>query len=596
MKEFLRVCFIACIISHFNVVLAQVPVITTNPRDTSICQGSDVTLTVMATNNPTGYQWQYQIDQYGGGAGGWWGNLNSNDPHFSGQNTNSLTVHINLLPNYFGNGLHLRCIASNTEGASLPSATAIVKIVQPHQVFNIIGYELPICKGSKEHYFTTFMNLNVDSITWSYSGSGVTIHTDHTNINGPGDSVIIIDFADEATAGILTAIDSNTCGVFGPETLAITIAPPKNTVAGAIGYGNICGSTNISPYAPDSYYEKVMTTCAPISQITVSGSNHVHGDITICITVDSTVQSYNGIPYVQRHYNIEPAEDPSTSTATLTLYYTQGDFDAYNLARGTNPALPTNSADAAGIANLRITQFHGTGTTPGTYTGTTGEINPDDDKIVWNATDNRWEVTFDITGFSGFFVSTGSLIPLPLTLTDFSGQMTTGGNLLKWTTASEQNTAWFEIQRHTPGNAFVTIAKIPAAGNSHLPFNYQYTDNDGVTNDTLSYRLRMVDLDGQFTYSKTVILQQGTDNPYTIRLSPNPYHNNGALTISAATTGIAVLSVADISGRQLFQQRVSLSKGNNPIPTGDIDRLPAGAYLLSLMTNGQRQTVKLVKY
>ncbi|HVW62893.1 MAG TPA: T9SS type A sorting domain-containing protein [Puia sp.] len=145
--------------------------------------------------------------------------------------------------------------------------------------------------------------------------------------------------------------------------------------------------------------------------------------------------------------------------------------------------------------------FHGTGTTPGTYTGTTGEINPDDDKIVWNATDNRWEVTFDVTGFSGFYVSTGSLIPLPLTLTDFSGQTTTGGNLLKWTTASEQNTAWFEIQRHTPGSAFVTIAKIPAAGNSHLP-----------------------------------------------------------------------------------------------IPTGDIDRLPAGTYLLSLMANGQRQTVKLVKY
>jgi hypothetical protein len=106
----------------------------------------------------------------------------------------------------------------------------------------------------------------------------------------------------------------------------------------------------------------------------------------------------------------------------------------------------------------------------------------------------------------------------------------------------------------------------------------------------------MVDLDGQSTYSKTVVLQHSTDNTSTIRLSPNPYHNNGALSITATTAGTAILTVTDISGKQLTQQRVSLSKGNNSITTKDIDRLPAGSYLLSLITNGQRQTVKLVKY
>lgn len=385
----------------------------------------------------------------------------------------------------------------------------------------------------------------------------------------------------------------NACGTGDSRDLSVTVIPLQSAPAGLAGEQAACSNYSIDN---GSTTFSDPSSCSRILTATPSGAHPVTGNIQSCVTVDASVQTYNGIPYVQRHYNIEPTTDPSTSTATLTLYFTQGDFDAYNLARGTNPALPINSADAAGISNLRITQFHGTGTTPGTYTGTTGEINPDDDKIVWNSTDNRWEVTFDVTGFSGFFASTGSLIPLPLTLTDFSGQTTTGGNLLKWTTASEQNTAWFEIQRHAPGSAFATIAKIPAAGNSHLPLSYQYTDNDNVTNDTLSYRLRMVDLDGQFTYSKTVILQKETNNPYTIRLSPNPYHNNGALTITAATTGTAILAVADISGRQLFHQRVSLSKGNNPIPTADIDRLPAGAYLLSLMANGQRQTVKLVKY
>ncbi|MBN9386112.1 MAG: T9SS type A sorting domain-containing protein [Chitinophagaceae bacterium] len=584
MKGFLRICFIACLFAHFHVAQGQVPVITSNPRDTSVCVGNDVTLTVAATNNPTGYVWQYQYHP----TRSQWYDISPTKDGFSGQNTNQLTIHSGALNPY---SVRFRCIAVNAEGSSIPSTIAIVKIAQPHPNFTIWG-QIPVCRSGTA-YFNPGLNLYIDSVTWTYTGSGITIHYDHTNNNSPGDSVITIDFSDTATMGILSAVDSNACGVYGPATLAITISPELKTVAGAAGYGPVCGDNFSNRDDPNSY--TIRSTCAPLIHITASGPHPLHGYVTSCVTVDSTVQSYGGIPYVQRHYNIEPNEDPSASTATLTLYYTQSDFDNYNLARGSNPALPANSTDAAGIANLRITQFHGTGTAPGTYTGTTGEINPDDNKIIWNATDNRWEVTFDIIGFSGFYVSTGSLIPLPLTLTDFNGQTTTNGNLLQWITASEQNTAWFEIQRHTPGSAFTTIAKVSAAGNSRLPLHYQYTDNDAAS-DTLSYRLKMVDLDGGFTYSKTVVLQHVTDNAYAIRLSPNPYHNNGALSIIAPTTGTALLTVTDISGRLLFQQRVSLSKGNNPISTGDIDALPSGTYLLSLLVKGHRQTVKLVKY
>ena len=51
-------------------------------------------------------------------------------------------------------------------------------------------------------------------------------------------------------------------------------------------------------------------------------------------------------------------------------------------------------------------QYHGTGTVPGTYSGGTTLIDPNDANIIWNATTSRWEITFTVSGFSGFYLHT----------------------------------------------------------------------------------------------------------------------------------------------------------------------------------------------
>lgn len=118
-----------------------------------------------------------------------------------------------------------------------------------------------------------------------------------------------------------------------------------------------------------------------------SGEHPVSGDITTTLTIDSTVQAYNGNPYVQRHYDIQPANDASTATAKITLFFTQQDFDNFNAYPNHGPSLPTSPTDAAGIANILIYQYHGfsASSTPGTYSGQGIEINPADSNIIWNA-------------------------------------------------------------------------------------------------------------------------------------------------------------------------------------------------------------------
>jgi hypothetical protein len=138
-----------------------------------------------------------------------------------------------------------------------------------------------------------------------------------------------------------------------------------------------------------------------------SGNNAVTGNIVQEVVIDTSVNSYQGRTYVQRHYHIEPEINPDVATATVTLYFSQQDFNNYNAAPNHGQDLPKSMNDGEGKSNLLILQFHGTsiGNQPAGYTGDTVIIDPDDSKIVWNEITGLWEVTFDVRGFSGFFVT-----------------------------------------------------------------------------------------------------------------------------------------------------------------------------------------------
>ena len=577
MKRILFLLVLLCFLGICGIVKGQVPVITGQPSGTVVCAGSDATLTVNASNNPISYTWQTNYNGYT------WTTLTDDAAH-SGTNTANLTIHTGALST---NEYIYRCIANNADGSSDPSNEVYVTTYPhaPNAPSRFALQKTSICTGTNDVYFAVGSVGWATDYTWTYSGSNVII------VHKSGDTAVKVNFGTTATSGTLGIAAVNVCGTSPFITVPVTVNSLQSTPAASPGNGPICTSYTV---ATDGTTYSDPATCSPISAISPSGVNPVTGIIQSCVTVDASVQSYGGIPYVQRHYNLEPVTNPTTSTATVTLYFTQSDFDAYNLARGTNPALPATSTDAAGIANLRVTQFHGTGTDPGTYVGGSGDIDPDDNNIVWNAGASRWEVTFNITGFSGFFVSGGSLAPLPLTLVSFTGQAVTGGNLLSWITSSEENTRDFEVQRDG-GNGFQPLAVIPAAGNSHSNLNYSYTDplsnNAGATN---TYRLKMADLDGKFTYSKVVVLQSPL-SALSIRILPNPFHQPLSLTVSSPQTANGVITVTDLSGKLLIKQNASLQKGENNLDAGKIANLPKGMYFLSITTAGQKQTVKFVK-
>jgi hypothetical protein len=531
-----------------------------------------------ASGYASGYFWQVSTDN-----GTTWSTITDN-----GIYSFSTTGELNIYPFVPMTGYLYRYAATATPTVFSDADTLVVFSASANRpVF--VGPTTSVCQGQTIVY-TVSGNLARDSTYWSATNA-----TSLITFGAINDTVNLVNFPTTGSATV-SAISNNGCGNFDNAGITVTVNPLQTTLGGTAGGGPDCATFSVMPGVATTYSDG---TCSPIAAVTPSGSSPVSGSIQSCVTVDASVPTYNGIPYLSRYYNIEPVVNASTSTATVTLYYTQADFDAYNTARGSFPALPTGPSDATGISNLTISQFHGTGTTPDTYVGGSGTITPT--SVVWNSTASRWEVTFNITGFSGFFVSGSSIIPLPLTLTDFTGRAMTAGNLLSWTTAMEENTAYFAVQRVAAdgsaagGSGFQTLAKVPAAGNSNLTLQYSYMDTlTGAAHPAYSYRLQMTDLDGKYTYSNIVTLQPLV-SALAVRISPNPFVRPESLVVSTPAAGSAVLAVTDVNGRKLAEKALVLQQGDNSLDPSLISNLHPGLYFIHVSMGTQQQTIRFVR-
>jgi uncharacterized repeat protein (TIGR03803 family) len=167
-----------------------------------------------------------------------------------------------------------------------------------------------------------------------------------------------------------------------------------------------------------------------------------------------------------------------------------------------------------------------------------------------------------------------SLIPLPVQWLTFTAQKKQQTVLLNWQTAQEQNSDRFEIERSANGISFNKIGSVTAAGNTTNVSDYSFTDYHPL-NGTNFYRLKQIDIDGKFTYSRTVSVDFG--DIARISVFPNPASDH--LNVRWGNDSYTTIEVLDASGKLMLQ------KGILPSATGiDVDthRLIKGWYVIRL--------------
>ena len=176
---------------------------------------------------------------------------------------------------------------------------------------------------------------------------------------------------------------------------------------------------------------------------------------------------------------------------------------------------------------------------------------------------------------------------LPLHLLSFSAKKEGSTNLLNWATTNEINVNHFDIEKSANGKEFNKIGMVKA-GNT----GYSFTDNNPLK-ATNYYRLKMVDKDGQFTYSPIRMINN--KGSFAVNVYPNPAKHTLQLQIDSDRKLALQMDIVTQDGKVVVSSNIAVTEGSISRSI-NIATLPRGTYILRVISEeGEQSAVKFEK-
>lgn len=192
------------------------------------------------------------------------------------------------------------------------------------------------------------------------------------------------------------------------------------------------------------------------------------------------------------------------------------------------------------------------------------------------------------------------IAPMPVELIEFVAEDMSGDVSLIWSTASEENSSHFEVERSTDGKNWKNIGKLESHHNSTEIQTYFFVDNE-VPSDRNYYRLKMVDLDETFEYSKIIMVQVNredvevvTEPKMDVKIFPNPVSDLATVSINSPLATKVNMRLLAAAGNVLLQNTISLEENENTQEI-DMSAYPSGIYFLVITRGRDVQTHRIVK-
>lgn len=219
-------------------------------------------------------------------------------------------------------------------------------------------------------------------------------------------------------------------------------------------------------------------------------------------------------------------------------------------------------------------------------------IKPKANLVIGNVIRNTAFIYFDYNPpiKTNTEVTTVTQSALPLKLQIFSARKSGTKNLLEWTTSNEDDVEYFEVQRSMEGRDFKAIGKVLAKGMSIVQ-HYFFTDYEPLKTVNF-YRLKMIDRDGNFTFSP--IRKINSQLVFDVNVYPNPVKNNLYIYTTCEWSTNVIIDIVNAEGKIVMQQKMTLAEGAD-VKTLNIASLATGNYFIKFRNGNELISVKFQK-
>ena len=219
-------------------------------------------------------------------------------------------------------------------------------------------------------------------------------------------------------------------------------------------------------------------------------------------------------------------------------------------------------------------------------------VDTEPNSLSMNA-NNNFDVLFPdgssawIPGYaSNYSAITDPCTPLPVKMVQFDVAKQEPDALITWSTASEDNSDYFGVEKSTDAKTWTTISRIPAAGESHTLTKYTALDKHTVPGMNY-YRLRLADKNGSYSYTevKSVMFgTRGTEEEFS--LYPNPATSTIRFN---GVKGNAAITIYTSDGRLVaYYSQFDLTQSI------DVSKYAAGTYQVKVMNSDKVSVHRLV--
>ncbi|MEJ0102059.1 MAG: PQQ-dependent sugar dehydrogenase [Bacteroidota bacterium] len=371
--------------------------------------------------------------------------------------------------------------------------------------------------------------------------------------------------------------------IYGPADLSVNFTgsgsydPENSTLSYLWNFGDAATSTEANPMhvfsAPANTPKKYVVT------LTVKDNMNFTDVDSIIISVNNTPPVVNIIsPVKNSKYKIGP-----DTAYTLQATVTDAEHTDGQIKYEWQTALRHNTHEhAEPVDTNRVTSSFIS-------------------RIGCNGDSYYWLIKLTVTDAAGlsatdsakiFPLCPGDVI-LPVTLTSFSVNAQGSANIVKWATEQEINSKYFTLERSSNGSDFQPINK-QATKNLPGQQNYSFAD-DKYFPGTNYYRLKMIDIDESYSYSKIIKIFNGNGNDDNLHITPNPVLKEFTLTANFPVSGPIVIRITDVSGKVVKQISDNVSRGYMTMQIYQLEKLAPGTYFIEVKQKDYTRSTKFVK-